>query len=119
MTFVPLRNACGRARPLYWAHAQQSKAVAPRRREAQRSRYPGGPWHGWPGQHGHGRHQPGDEAARRRRRLPAPAGHPLLLNPVITAMAGNRQLFSGLERQGDQADPNAPLFVQGGCRGAG
>lgn len=27
-------------------------------------------------------------------------------------MVGNRQLFSGLERQGDQADPNAPLFVQ-------
>lgn len=37
---------------------------------------------------------------------------PLLLNPIITAMVGNRQLFSGLERQGDQADAHAPLFVQ-------
>lgn len=50
-------------------------------------------------------HAAGDDSQR----LPV---IPLLLNPVITAMVGNRQLFSGVERQGDQADPHAALFVQ-------
>ena len=37
---------------------------------------------------------------------------PLLFNPTITAMHGKRQLFEGLERQGNQDDPAAPLFMQ-------
>ena len=37
---------------------------------------------------------------------------PLLYEPTIQAMHGARMLVSGLERQGDQADPAAPLFMQ-------
>ena len=40
------------------------------------------------------------------------AAIPLLYDPVIQAMHGARMLISGLERQGDQADPAAPLFAQ-------
>ena len=37
---------------------------------------------------------------------------PSLFNPIIQSMHGPRMLFSGLERQGEQADPNAPTFMQ-------
>jgi hypothetical protein len=50
-------------------------------------------------------HAAGDDSQR----LPA---IPLLYNPQLLAMHGNRQLFAGLERQGDQNDPSAPLFMQ-------
>ena len=37
---------------------------------------------------------------------------PLLYEPALQAMHGARMLVSGLERQGNQADPTAPLFAQ-------
>lgn len=50
-------------------------------------------------------HAAGDDA----RRTPV---IPLLYEPIIQAMHGARMLLSGMERQGDQADPAAPLFMQ-------
>ncbi len=50
-------------------------------------------------------HGAGDDARR------APL-IPLLYEPVLQAMHGARMLLSGLERQGNQADPAAPLFMQ-------
>lgn len=40
------------------------------------------------------------------------AAIPILYEPVIQAMHGARMLISGLERQGDQAGPAAPLHMQ-------
>lgn len=37
---------------------------------------------------------------------------PILFDPTIIAMGANRMLFAGLERQGDQADPNAQVCLQ-------
>lgn len=37
---------------------------------------------------------------------------PILYEPTLSMMHGNRMLFAGLERQGDQADPKAPMFMQ-------
>ena len=37
---------------------------------------------------------------------------PLLFDPLILAMHGKRMLFSGLQRQGNQEDPTAPMFMQ-------
>jgi hypothetical protein len=37
---------------------------------------------------------------------------PILFNPAIVTMNGNRMLFSGLERQGAQDDPAGPAFMQ-------
>ena len=37
---------------------------------------------------------------------------PILYEPVFKSINGNRMLFAGLERQGDQADPGAPLCMQ-------
>ena len=50
-------------------------------------------------------HGAGDDARR------API-IPSLFNPVIQSMHGPRMLFAGFEQQGDQADPNAPTFMQ-------
>ena len=50
-------------------------------------------------------HGAGDDARR------APL-IPVLFEPKIEAMHGNRQLFSGLERQGNQADPNVVAVLQ-------
>lgn len=50
-------------------------------------------------------HAAGDDSRR------APA-IPILYSPQIVTMHGNRLLFSGLERQGNQDDPEAPLFWQ-------
>lgn len=43
------------------------------------------------------------------RRAPA---SPILFDPTIMAMGANRMLFSGLERQGDQDDPNGAVCMQ-------
>ncbi len=37
---------------------------------------------------------------------------PLLYEPTLQAMHGKRMLLSGLERQGNQDDPAAPLHMQ-------
>lgn len=37
---------------------------------------------------------------------------PILFDPVFKSINGNRMLFAGLERQGDQANPAAPLHLQ-------
>ena len=50
-------------------------------------------------------HAAGDDARR------APL-IPLLYEPVLQAMHGARMLLSGLERQGNQVDKDAPLYMQ-------
>lgn len=37
---------------------------------------------------------------------------PVLFEPQLVAMHGNRMLFRGLERQGHQRDPNAVSIMQ-------
>ncbi|HEY0063163.1 MAG TPA: hypothetical protein VGC21_13660 [Telluria sp.] len=43
--------------------------------------------------------------------LMRPVG-PLLFNPVIVAVNGDRMLFEGLERQGDGGDPKGAVYMQ-------
>jgi hypothetical protein len=50
-------------------------------------------------------HPPGDDSQRKPML-------PILYDPVFKSMSGNRMLFAGLERQGDQADSAAPLCLQ-------
>ena len=50
-------------------------------------------------------HAAGDDARKT-------AMFPELWRAKVVAMHGARMLISGLERQGDQSDPAAPLFAQ-------